>query len=155
MKERRQLSYSFIGIFIFLWIVGPLTQLLQIINLPLHVEWGLSEMKILDPEYGWFRADELAIAWADMTYLVAGAIFVVGVFLRKSWCLPFGLYTCAAWSFILLLLRIRWSLLESSGFDVIESNQEPMFYAYSYFFVLFGWFGLVYLWKKRHIYERN
>ena len=72
MKDKRQLNYLFIGIFIVLWIMGPLTQLLQIVNLPLHVSWGFSEPLILDPAYGWYRAGELAIAWADMTYLVTG-----------------------------------------------------------------------------------
>ena len=155
MKNKKQLSYWFIGIFIFLWIIGPLTQLLQIVNLPLHIEWGLSEAVILEPGFGWFRADELAIAWADMTYLIAGAVFITGVFLRKSWCIPFGFYTLAVWSFILLLVRIRWSLLEINGFDVIKPDQESVFYIYAYLFVLFGWFGMVYLWNKRNIYEGN
>lgn len=155
MKSRKQLSYWFLGVFVFLWILGPLTQLLQIVNLPLHIEWGLSEAVILEPEYGWFRADELAIAWADMTYLVTGAVFVIGAFMRKGWCIPFGFYTSAVWSFILLLVRIRWSLLESGGFDVVSADQEPAYYVYSYCFVLFGWFGMVYLWKKRNIYDKG
>ena len=153
MKNSRQLSYWFIGIFILLWIIGPLTQLLQIVSLPLHIEMGLSESKILDPDFGWFRADELAIAWADMTYLISGAVFIVGAILRKSWCIPFGIYTSATWSFILLMARIRWSLLEARGFDVIGPDQEPLYYAYAYLFVAFGWFGMVYLWKRRNIYE--
>ena len=76
-KSHDHLSYTFIGVFIFLLILGPLTQLLQIVNLPLHVRWGLSERIILQPEYGWFRADELAIAWADMTYFITGIAFVI------------------------------------------------------------------------------
>jgi len=151
---KRQLSHLFVGAFIVLWIIGPLTQLLQIINLPLHVEWGLSESIILDPAFGWFRADELAIAWADMTYLAAGAIFIAGAFSRKSWCIPFGFYTSAAWSFILLMARIRWPLLEAAGFDVISGDWEPKFYAFATIYVCFGWFGMIYLWKNRNIYKR-
>ena len=155
MKQKKQLSFWFVGFFIFLWILGPLTQLLQIVNLPLHVEWGLSEAIILEPGFGWFRADELAIAWADMTYLASGVVFVVGVFLRRSWAIPFGFYTSAVWSFILLMARIRWSLLETYGFDVVGADQESYFYGYAYLYILFGWFGMIYLWKNRHIYERK
>ena len=153
MKTKQQLSYIFIGIFIFLWFIGPVTQLIQIISLPLHVQWGLSEHIILEPEFGWFKADELSIAWADMTYLVAGAIFVVGAFLRKPWSIPFGFYTLAVWSFIMLLARIRWPLLESNGFDVVAGDQEIIFYIYAYIFILFGWFGMFYLWRNRRIYD--
>ncbi|MCP4567570.1 MAG: hypothetical protein GY841_08330, partial [FCB group bacterium] len=92
MKPEKRLSRAFIGTFILLWLLGPLTQLLQIISLQLHVQWGLSEAIILNPEYGWFRADELAIAWADMTYFMAGLVFVVGNYLRRSWAMPFGFY---------------------------------------------------------------
>ena len=153
MKQKQQLSILFIGMFIFLWLLGPLTQLLQIINLPLHVEWGLSEAIILEPEFGWFRSDELAIAWADMSYLITGLIFIVGAFLRKPWSIPFGFYTLATWSFILLMCRIRWPLLETNGFDVISGDQEFLFYTYAVIYILFGWFGMFYLWNKRHIYK--
>lgn len=155
MKEKQQLSYLFLGIFIFLWIMGPLTQLLQIINLKLHVAWGLSEPFILNPEYGWFRADELAIAWADMTYLVTGAIFVIGAFMHRTWAIPLGFYTMATWSFILLMARIRWPLLEANEFDVVSGDQEFAFYTYATVYILFGWFGMVYLWVNRDIYKRN
>ena len=153
MDTKNQLSYAFIGLFIFLLLMGPFTQLLQIISLPLHVKWGLSERIILQPEYSWFRSDELAIAWADMTYLVAGIAFVIGAFLRKSWCIPLGFYTSAAWSFIMLLARIRWSLLEANGFNVVEGEQALVFYIYAYVYILFGWYGMYYLWKNRRIYD--
>lgn len=153
MKPSQQLSYVFIGTFIFLWIMGPLTQLIQIINLPLHVEWGLSEHIILDPEFGWFRADELAIACADMTYLVSGIVFVVGVFLRRSWSLPFGFYTMASMSFILLVALFRWTFLLGGGYDVISGDQRIVFYVYAVIYVIFGWFGMVYLWRNRRIYD--
>lgn len=153
VKDRKQLSYVFIGVFIFLWLLGPLTQLIQIVNLQLHVEWGLSELIILDPAFGWFRADELAMAWADMTYLVAGAIFVLGAFLRRPWAIPFGFYALATWSFILLMCRIRWPLLEATGFDVISGDQQLIFYTYATIYILFGWFGMIYLWRNRRIYD--
>ena len=153
MKTKRQLSYFFIAGFILLWVIGPLTQLIQIVSLPLHVELGLSEAAILEGGFGWFRADELAIAWADMTYLVAGVVFVIGVFMRRSWAIPFGFYTSATWSFILLMARIRWPLLDAAGYTVIASDQRAIYYAYTYLFILFGWFSMVYLWRKRNIYE--
>ena len=153
MKTKRQLSYAFLGIFILFIILGPITQLLQIINLPLHVKWGLSEKIILQPEFGWFRADELSIAWADMTYLLAGIAFLVGAFLRKPWSIPFGFYTAACWAFIMLLARIRWPLLEVNGFGVLESDQMSLYYGYAYAYIVFGWFSMYYLWKNRNIYN--
>ncbi len=152
-EPKRQLSYIFLILFIILWLLGPLTQLIQIISLNLHVEWGLSEAIILDPAFGWFQADELAIAWADMTYLIAGFVFIIGVFLRRSWSIPFGFYTVATWSFILLMCRIRWSLLEIGNFDVITGDQQLIFYTYAAMYILFGWFGMFYLWRNRNIYE--
>ena len=154
MKSKRQLSRIFLVAFIFLWFLGPFTQLIQIVNLPLHVKWGLSERIILEPQFAWFKADELAIAWADMTYLIAGVIFIVGVFMRRSWAIFFGLYTNAAWSFILLFARIRWPLLEANGFDVVKSDQEFIFYTFATVYILFGWFGMYYLWKNRKIYDK-
>jgi hypothetical protein len=154
MNRKQQLSPFFLATFVLLWVLGPLTQLLQIVNLDLHVAWGLSEAIILEPEFGWFRADELAIAWADMTYLLAGAVFVVGAFLRRSWAIPFGFYTCATWSFILLLARIRWPLLEAAGFDVVTGGQQRLFYVFATIYIVFGWFGMVYLWRRRDLYAR-
>ena len=153
MTAKNHLSYTFIGIFIFLWFMGPFTQLIQIISLPLHIELGLSESTIMQPAMGWFKADELAIAWADMTYLIAGIIFIIGVFKRRTWAIPFGFYTFATWSFILLMCRIRWPLLEISGFDVISGDQETIFYIYATIYIVFGWFGMFYLWRNRNIYK--
>ena len=153
MKSKTQLSYFFLGAFIFLWFFGPLTQLIQIISLPLHIELGLMEKKILEPGFEWFKADELAIAWADMTYLIAGLIFIIGTLMRRSWSIIFGLYTNAAWSFILLLVLIRWQILETNGFDVISPDQKLTYYPYAAIYVLFGWFGMYYLWRNRKIYD--
>lgn len=153
VEPKRQLSYLFIVAFVLLWMLGPLTQLLQIISLPLHVEWGLSEAIILDPEFGWFRADELAIAWADMTYLIAGGIFIAGAFMRRPWSIPFGFYTMATMSFILLVCLLRWTFLARSGYDIISDDQKTVFYVYGIVYVLFGWFGMIYLWRNRRIYD--
>ncbi|MDJ0639808.1 MAG: hypothetical protein QNJ20_13305 [Paracoccaceae bacterium] len=152
MKASDRLSYIFVAAFILLWIAGPLTQLLFIMKPSLHQSWGLSSPIMLDPEFGWHKADELAIAWADMTYLVAGAVFVIGAMMRRSWAIPFGLYTSAAWSFILLLAMIRWPLLEANGFGVISGDQKIAFYAYAIVYVVFGWFSMVYLWVNRNVY---
>lgn len=155
MTWKRQLSYLYLGVFFILLILGPVTQLLFIVNMPLHVSWGLSEPIVLDPAYGWFKADELAIAWADMTYLAAGVVFFIGVFIRQSWAIPFGFYTSACWTFILLFARIRWPLLEANGFDVVSGDQEVAFYSYALIYILFGLFGMVYLWRNRDIYTRD
>ena len=152
MKNRGQLSVIFLGLFALLWVMGPLTQFLFIVDMELHQSWGLSSANVFDPAFGWHQADELAIAYADMTYLVAGVIVFVGALMRRSWAIPFGFYTVGTWSFILLLATFRWPLLEARGFGVIEGGQEIMFYSYALVYMLSGWLGMVYLWKNRNIY---
>lgn len=153
-KNKSSLGNAFLGAFCLFLVLGPATQLLFLINTPLHIKLGLSEKTVLDPELGWFLADETAIAWADQTYLVAGVAFVVGALRRQSWCIPLGFYTCAAASFILLVARIRWPLLEANGFGVLtDAEQKSFFYMYSYAYILWGWYGMYYLWSNRAVYD--
>ena len=107
----------------------------------------------MDPEFGWYKADELAIAWADMTYFTTGILFVIGAYRRKAWCIPCGFYACGCFLFIMLLARIRWPLLEKSGFSCLEGDQMVAFYLYSYAYMLFGLCGMYYLWSKKNIFD--
>ena len=49
------------------------------------------------------------------------------------------------------MARIRWPLLEAAGYDVIAADQKFIFYAFATVYILFGWFGMVYLWRRRGI----
>lgn len=149
----QKLSNFFMGCFALLWILGPLTQLLFLVNPTLHLKLGLSEHITLEPEFGWFRADETAIAAADQTYLFTGLVFMIASAQRKTWCIPLGFYTCAAWSFILLVAIFRWPLLEAAGFGVLGNGQVAFYYIYALAYVLFGWYGMFYLWNNRRIYD--
>lgn len=153
-RTEKSLSNGFLAVFAFLLLAGPCTHLLFIVNPDLHYKLGLSEALIMDPEYGWFQADELAIAWADMTCLIAGAAFLVGARFHCSWCIPFGFYTCSCWYFIMLMARIRWPLLESNGFGVMDDSQRTMYHVYAYMYIGFGWCGMYYLWSNRRIFDK-
>jgi hypothetical protein len=153
MKTTRQLSLLFLGVYILMWVLGPATQLLFIVNQPLHTSWGLSEPLVREQGFEWLLADEMAIAWADMTYLVAGVVFVVGAFLRRPWSLAFGLYSLAAWFFIMILLLIRWSLLDRHGVPVVQDKQKLVFTIYALIHAGFCLFGMIYLWLRRKTYD--
>jgi hypothetical protein len=155
MKSKRQLSRIFIGVYILFWFLGPITQLIQIINLNLHIKMGFSEIKILDPSFAWFKADELSLAWADMTTLIAGIIFIIGSFMRRSWSIWFGFYSLAIWSYWPILTQLRWALLEDNGYDVLAQEQAAIFHIYMILFAVFSLFGMFYLWRHRHIYDIN
>ena len=141
------------GAFVVLWILGPLTQLVQIINLPFHVKMGFSERNIMKPEYGWFRADELSIAWADMTVLLTGIAFFVGARLQKPWCIPCGFYSSSIWFYVMLLALVRWPLLVKNGFGVVADDQKLFYNLYACIYVAFGLYGMVYLWIQRNIFD--
>ena len=153
MERQRQLSRVFIGLFILFWLIGPLTQLIQIIDLDLHVRMGFSEAVILDPEFGWLKADELAIAWADMGTLIAGVIFVIGAVKRRPWSIWFGFYSLAVWSYWPILTLVRWTTLEDSGYSVFAEGQEFVFRGFMLLVGIFSLVGMFYLWRRRRVFE--
>ena len=67
-----QISLWFIILFSFMLIIGPITQLLQLIAPKLHMKLGLQEAKAFEPEFKWFLLEEKAVAIADMSFLITG-----------------------------------------------------------------------------------
>ena len=149
---KQQLSRVFIGAFIVMYLIGPVTQLIQIVDLDLHVRLGLSEAIVLDPAFAWFKVDELAIAWADMTTLVAGIAFVAGALTRRSWSIWFGFYTLAVWSYWPTLVMLRWTLHPLAGYDILPEAQAVLYFGYMILFAIFSLFGLFYLYRRRNVF---
>lgn len=141
-----EISTWFIAVFILSWLVGPLTQLLQLVAPKLHYRLGMMEANAIKPEFKWFLLDERGVAIADMTYLVAGAVFVWLALLGNPTSLIFGIYTCACYVFVSVLVISRWLLLTQHDLNPTPSKQLAGFVAYMLLYLAFGLYGLVYLW---------
>ena len=136
----------FIVVFALSLIAGSMTQLLQLVAPKLHFKLGMMEAKAYEPGFKWFLADEKAIAIADMTYLVAGIAFVWQALLGNALALIFGLYTCACYVFVSVLVISRWLLLTKHDLNPAPRTQLAAFIVYMIFYFLFGLYGLFYLW---------
>jgi len=141
-----QVDTWFLVIFILLLVAGPVTQLLQLIAPSLHHKLGLTEAKAMQPEFKWFLLDEKAIAIGDMTYLAAGIGFVWLAMAGNHSALIFGIYTSACFVFISVIVISRWLLLEKHGLSPLSRTQLPFYFAYMGIYLLFGLYGLFYLW---------
>ncbi|MDJ0710091.1 MAG: hypothetical protein QNJ14_06865 [Woeseiaceae bacterium] len=140
-------STWFIVVFILFWIAGPLTQLLFLVAPSLHHRLGLTEEDALKPEFKWFLIDEQAIAIADMTYLIAGIVFVWLAFLGSDLALPFGIYMCSCYVFVACLAIPRWLMLERHGLSPLPPQQKAFYLSYMGAYCLFGLYGLFHLWS--------
>ena len=126
--------------------LGPVTQLLQLVAPTLHHKLGLTEENALRPEYTWFLLDERAIAIADMTYLIAGGLFIWMSLLGNSMALIFGIYTCSCYVFVSVLVISRWMLLSRFELNPSSGRQLVVYVCYMLFYLVFGLVGLFYLW---------
>ena len=140
------LDIWFIIVFIVLWIVGPLTQLLQIVAPSWHMKLGLMEGKAFDPEFKWYRLEEKATAIADISFLLSGIVFVVGAVQGQAWAIPFGFFTCAVYLYFGLVCIFRWVLLGKHNLSPLLPRQLKAYILYIGVFVVFGLFGMIYLW---------
>ena len=136
----------FLVVFALAWIASPVTQALFLVAPKLHHKLGMTEDRALEPEFKWFLLDEKAIAIADMTYLVSGAAFIALALVGSDTALIFGLYNCACYVFTAVLTISRWRLLGRSNLSPISAGQLPIYVGYMVFFLVFGLYGLYYLW---------
>ena len=141
-----EVSVWFIVVFVLVWVAGPLTQVLYLVAPKLHHKLGLTEANALKPEFKWFMLEEKAIAIADITHLVAGIAFVWLAILDNRTALVFGIYTCACYVYIALISIPRWLLLAKHELGPMSRTQLPFYISYMVVFLLFGLYGLFYLW---------
>ena len=141
-----QVSGWFIVVFVLMWLAGPVTQVLFLISPKLHHKLGLTEDSALEPEFRWFLLDEKAIAIADITCFVSGGAFIWLALLGNQAALIFGLYSCACWVYIAPLAVSRWILFGMNQLSPMSKAQMPIYMAYMVLFLVFGLYGLFYLW---------
>ena len=142
-----EVSVWFVVVFALIWIAGPVTQLLFLVAPKLHHKLGMTEDRALNPEFRWFLLDERAIAIADMTYLVSGGAFIWLALLGNQTALIFGLYSCACYVYVAPLAISRWLLFGKNQLSPISRRQVPFYMAFMAVFLLFGLYGLIYLWS--------
>ena len=106
----------------------------------------MTENNALKPEFRWFLLDEKAIAIADLTYLVSGGVFIWLALSGDQTALIFGLYSCACYVYIAPFALARWWLLGRNQLSPISAGQLPHYVAYMMLFLIFGLYGLFYLW---------
>ncbi len=141
-----EVNVWFIVVFALTWVMGPVTQVLFLVAPRFHHRLGMTEDEALKPEFRWFLLDERAIAIADMTYLVSGGAFIWLALLESQTALIFGLYSCACYVYIGVLAISRWLLFGKNRLSPISKGQLPFYMAYMVVFLVFGLYGLSYLW---------
>ena len=135
----------FLVVFILSWLLGPFTQLIMIISPKLHQKMGFMEKKAYLPEFRWYALMHRGTAYADMTFLLSGAMFVIGALLEKSWCIPFGFFTCAVYVYFSLTYIFQTILLTKNELCPISRDQLPAYFLYGGAFFVFGLYGIFYL----------
>lgn len=141
-----EVSSWFIVVFVLAWLAGPATQFLFLVAPKLHHRLGMTEANALKPEFKWFLLDERAIAFADMTSFMSGVAFVWLALLGNRTALIFGLYSCACYVYIAPLALSRWRLLAQNDLSPLPRGQAAIYYIYMVLFLIFGLYGLIYLW---------
>lgn len=143
-----EISAGFIAIFTLMWIAGPLTQVLFLAAPKLHHKLGLMEADAYKPEYRWYLLEERAIAYADMTKVISGIVFVWLALLGIPAASIFGLYVCACYVYIASISIPRWLLLSRDSLSPLPRKQLAIYISYMVLFLLFGLYGLSYLWDS-------
>lgn len=136
----------FIVVFIIMWAAGPATQLLQLLAPKLHMKLGLMESDAFKPEFKWFLLDERGIAIGDMTFLVSGVAFIWLALLDNDTAIIFGLYSCACYVYFASFSIPRMLLLSRYDLFPAPKTYSGVFVIYMGAFLLFGLYGLFYLW---------
>ena len=140
-----QFGIWFLIIFILSWLLGPVTQLIMIINPRLHQKMGFMEKKAYEPEFRWFALMHRGIAFADMSFLISGSIFIIGAFSKKQWCIPFGFYTFAVYVYFSLTYIFQTILLIKNDLSPAPKSQLLPCFLYGLAYVVFGLFGMFFL----------
>ncbi len=141
-----EISVWFLAVFVLIWIGGPVTQLLFLVAPKLHHKLGMTEDNALNPEFRWFLLDEKAIAIADMTHFISGGAFIWLALLGHDTALIFGLYSCACYVYVAPLAISRWLLFGKNQLSPISRVQVPVYMVYMVLYLVFGLYGVFYLW---------
>lgn len=141
-----EVSAWFIVAFVLMWIVGPVTQVLQLVAPKLHMKLGLMEANAFKPEFKWWLLEERAVAIADMTFLLSGIVFISLALLGNETALIFGLYSSACYVYFASTYIPRIILLTKHNLSPVSKKQLGGYLFYACLFLVFGLYGLFYLW---------
>ena len=141
-----EVSVWFIAVFVIMWLLGPASQVLQLIAPKTHKKLGFTEAAAFEPEFRWFLLYERGTAYADLTYFVAGIAFVVLALGGHRVALIFGIYTCAAWVFVMTQYLVQLTLLSRENLHPVSEGQIGFYRVYGVAYIAFGLFGMAYLW---------
>ncbi len=139
-------SYWFLALFFLFLLLGPGTQVLQLVAPKLHHRLGLTEKAALEPKFRWFQLYERGTAYADLTQLTAGVAFMVLALLGNRHAIVFGIYTCSAYVFVMTQFLAQLVLLSRENLHPASKGQFVSFGVYALSFIIFGIFGIAYLW---------
>ena len=140
-------NYWFFALFVFFWLLGPGTQVIQLISPKLHHRLGLTEKAALEPKNRWFQLYERGTAYADLTHLTAGIAFMVLALSGSKHGIVFGIYTCSAYVFVMTQFLAQLALLSNENLHPASKEQFVAYGAYAVSFIIFGIFGITYLWR--------
>lgn len=142
-----EVNIWFIVVFIIMWILAPVTQVLQLVAPKLHMRLGLMEKAAFEPQFEWFRLDHRGIAYADLTFFFSAIIFVWLAVAGDQTAILFGLYTCACYVYFATVYIAQLILLSARNLHPVSRNQIGFYLIYMGLFIAFGLFGLYYLWS--------
>ena len=139
------ISVWFIVVFVIMWIIGPLSQVLMLVAPKLHMRLGLMEADAYKPEFKWFLLEQKSIAYADLTQLASGAIFLVLALVDNAWAPIFGIFSCAIYVYFPAQWLADILLLIKNDMSPVKTAQLRVYLVYMAFFVAFGLYGMYYL----------
>jgi hypothetical protein len=139
------ISVWFIVVFVLMWIIGPLSQVLMLVAPKLHARLGLMEADGYKPEFKWFLLEQKSIAYADLLQLASGVGFLVLVLADNPWAAIFGIFSCAIYVYFPAQWLADILLLIKNDMSPVRPAQLRIYLVYMALFVAFGLYGMYYL----------
>jgi hypothetical protein len=139
------ISVWFIVVFVIMWIIGPLSQVLMLVAPKLHMWLGLMEADAYKPEFKWFLLEQKSIAYADLTQLASGVGFLALALADNEWAPLFGIFSCAIYVYFPAQWLADILLLIQHDISPVRPAQLRIYLVYMALFVAFGLYGMYYL----------
>ena len=113
----------FIIAFFAFWLLGPASQVLQLVAPRLHMKMGFMEKRAFEPEFRWFWLYERGTSIADLTHFVGGILFIWLAFTGNVNAPVFGLYVCSVYVFVMLQYLLQFILLTRESLHPLDKGQ--------------------------------
>ena len=139
------ISVWFIVVFVIMWIIGPLSQVLMLVTPKLHMRLGLMEADAYKPEFKWFLLEQKSIAYADLTQFASGVGFLALAAADNEWAPLFGIFSCSIYVYFPAQWLADILLLIRNDMSPVRATQLRIYLVYMALFVAFGLYGMYYL----------